>query len=323
MRPSLLLLVLAFSRHARAETFPCDLSAAAAPPPILLVGENHCAPSSRAFKRRLAADAAAGAVYGGSEVALEHAFYPDRADDAFSELGAARTEASRFYGLESPFAHGLAVSYLAEGGPYTDCHNAGATGLMKRYAYYLRHNSYLAYAWEKAEGAHGGYAGTPQESMARWLDRAAAAAAGYEREVDRFTKFDFEAFYALERDINEQYVALANDRYLPELGFRLSLHPLRGGFVDGLLAAYSFDAVILEVRNRDMARAAMGLYCAAAKEGKPLVAVMGAAHVAGIEALLREAGGGVVPIRSLRSYPDAAAALGALDRLSASAGQAR
>lgn len=271
----------------------CDLSRLERLPPLLLIGENHCSAHSTRVKAAMARLGAEGRLYAAFEVGDDFAAYPWEAERLHRSLGVARAPGSRIYGVESPFAHGLVLTYLGASGRYPNCSPQPRLRALEKLAAYTRINPYLERAWRETRvAASADPAAAP----------AAAALARALSEPDgvspRAEPAELEALPLLARRLNQAYVELANREFLPAMGLQDELPATPSG--QDLLGWYAAleveDVLVVDLRDRDMADAIAAVYCAAASEDRAVVASVGAAHLPGIGKDLAAWSAGRIPL---------------------------
>jgi hypothetical protein len=249
--------------------------------------------------------AAEGRLFAAFEAARSRAFYPGAEDLIFSEFGVKRQGRSRVFGIEAPFAHGLASSYVY----------ATTNPSWEGFLFYLRLNPYLCGAWQDVRESLGsGDEASGLAAVADLIERSRAAAVLDPRRPDEIRGANSGHFYGLLERVNARFVDLANEN-LASLGISEPLvapapasSPCRapGASKNPLLARScqlrfqawrrSFKIIEVPLRDRDMFDNIADVYCRAAREGKALVVSVGANHVPGIERLLRRWSGGRIPL---------------------------
>ncbi|MBI3548992.1 MAG: hypothetical protein HY078_08135 [Elusimicrobia bacterium] len=276
--------------------FRCNLKDLPSRPRVLLVGENHAGRASIAYKRIASRVASTGRAHVGFEAGAA-AYYPGSAPQIARDFEEPNTESSRFYGLDSPFAHGLILTYVMSDGENSTYSDMAAAG------HFLRKNEYFKWSFDAAKEK--GLRRGDERRVGEFLDREAAMDADTARpDAYRAIDQDPDAFREVMKKVNERYVALANSQYLPALGIDKKLQPYgpngrikfnRDGTMDG---DETTKRIVDDVRDRDMAIQIQDMYCAAARENKPVIAVVGLAHVRGIRQILETASGKTISVET-------------------------
>lgn len=289
MSPGLALAALVFAVSAQAALAPrrshCDLGAFARLPTLLLIGESHGSLHSLRVKKSAVDLAADGRLFVALEAGGTMAAYPWMVDQLHSSLGSVRTDKSRLFGIESPFPHGLFMTYLVAAEAAS--RPMAALDMLRGLLHY---NHYALRCWDDV------LAGPLQGdalSLARGIDKSLQRAAG----APLLDSTSEDSLSLLARRLNARYVALANERYRSELDGRLFAAAEDRGS-DRQTRALSGDAgfLVKAVRDRDLAENIIDVYCAAAQEGRHAAASVGSAHVPGVRKLLVEwSGGRLVP----------------------------
>lgn len=269
-------------------------------PPVFLIGECHKAQSSKKVRQGLAEEAAAGRIYAALESGVTKAIMPWDLREAHAAYGVPYGEASRLYGVDSPFGYALVRSYTLIGFFQDDePRERGRSEWGSEFAAYCRGvkgNPYAERAWEDARAAMG--AGAPP-FLAAGLERCE----DWPKEAEGIPGATLLAFAAAN---NAAFVALANEKFLPAMGLSTPLEPYSENLVLSFLYRRSMSrsaaTVVSSLRDRDMGDNAIDLYCAAAEEGKVLAVSVGAEHLAGVEARLRAWSGDRIPLRVAHSY---------------------
>jgi len=298
----------------------CDLSRLERLPPLLLVGENHCSAHSTRVKAAMARHGASGRLYSAFEVGNDFAAYPWEVERLHRSFGAARAPGSRIYGVESPFAHGLVLTYLYAQGRFPSCSPESRLRALEKLVAYTRINPYMERAWLSARAA--AFSEPTAAPAAAALGRALAAPEGI---VPQAEPAELEALPLLARRLNQAYVELANREFLPAMGLQDKLPATPSGLnVLGWSAAFDVeDTLIVDLRDRDMADAIAAVYCAAAAEGRAAVASVGAAHLPGISKNLEAWSGGLIPLEKAWSENLSEPILERLNALASPSGTSR
>ncbi|MFA6092007.1 MAG: hypothetical protein WCU88_05235 [Elusimicrobiota bacterium] len=282
--------------------FHCDLGKFQKLPALLLIGENHCSKSSVKVKAEMAARGAKGEIFAAFEVAGLRAVYPWTSDFLFTDFKVARTEQSRLFGIESPFAHGISISYIYASGGGATCEQNSPSAAFSRFVLYLRNNPFLQRSWEEVRAVPP----TPDDrssgitELSDKIERARTApGAEVQAIVESFHEDDVKDFQKILARVNARYVAMANETYLPDLGITKKLRPY-----PDVIWRDSMENILIPVRNRDMFDNIADIYCRAAEEGKNLAISMGSAHLPGVEGYLRQWSQDRIPLRTDLSYDD-------------------
>ncbi|MFA6092006.1 MAG: hypothetical protein WCU88_05230 [Elusimicrobiota bacterium] len=290
----------------------CDLGKFQRLPALLLIGENHCRDSSTKVKDEMTALGAEGKIFAAFEAADMRVVYPWNADLLYADFGAARTERSRIFGIDSPFAHGLAISYGYASGTASICAKDPHKDSFARFIKALRNNPYLQRSWEEVRDAPLSAEDSGLAGLLNAIEEARTSSEDISRAASQpLSEEGYPSFLRIAARVNARYVAMANERYLPDLGLtdRLTPYPeIRGPWaLRKILPDWSFaqadDAKItVPVRNRDMFDNIADIYCLAAAEGKNMAVSMGADHVPGVEGYLRRWSGDAIPLKAERSF---------------------
>lgn len=285
----------------------CRLESLTRLPKLLLIGENHCSPHSDAVKAAAARLGAQGRLFTALEVGVNRAAYPWDGERLHRDFAVTRTPASRLYGIESPFAHGLAISYIYAIGRGHSCLQDKRTP-PEKFVDYARINPHLRHAWDEARAADAEPFDAGETELARRIDAALAGTSGFVARPE-----DERAFVSLARRVNARYAAAANSRDREDMGRDkpLSATPLRnpssvadlGGALNWSEALDDKEYTVLALRDRDLGENIADVYCAAAAEGRHVAASVGDDHLPGITALLAAWSGGRLPLETAHSWP--------------------
>jgi len=290
--------------YAMSEGFPCDLRRFQRLPKLLLIGENHCDRGSKAVKEAAVRSAGEGTFFTGLEAAENHALYQNNAEAALEAYGLEADADSRVFGIESALPHGLIGTYFyAEGkGGGSWCEEPAWRRILLHFFTMVQDNPFLRYSWDKAYADAEGYAGSRLREVAGRI-QAILQEPGYDPSAaaGSFSKKDSELFQELALSLNSAYVDLVNEKYLARLGLSEPAPKARDGITSIDIFYGKLAKVLIDIRDRDMAKAVEGLYCYAASEGKNVAAIVGAAHVPGIRAHLERDSAGLADLTAARS----------------------
>lgn len=303
---------------ASAQTFPCRLDALPQRPPLVLIGENHCDPGSRAVKEDAWKRAALGELAMGQE-----GLFPGDEPIFLKSRGLPDGPDALVFGIEQPFSHGLILSYFA-GSSGKVCERTVEDAVYSDVRG-MNDNPTLRMAWKVTFDEEGGHALLRRSRAARLIDDATRGFRVSRAQFDALTPEEHADLLRLLREVNNVYVDAANHQ-LAALGLSQALTPLPLDLHEPPLpeerqqlhaAHESIEAVILPVRNLMMAANLERVYCSVAPSGRAVVAVVGSQHLPGLVALLEAASGGTLSVSTHDSERDPSGGLSLLASLAA------
>ena len=288
MRLLLAVALLMGSSPASARVFQCAIPPGRTLPEIVLIGEDHC---SEASARVMFAFARAASdrrlilglenVYSGGEGDLFNDRLPYRPDH-------------EIFGIDDGLLHGLAGAYLfglmERGCRGDDRHTvASAAGMLRR-------NPRMRSAWWRLIQEDPAVASWPDAQL---LHRGAQGEDIRAEDVGPVDAARRDRVGLILRKLHAKFVEDA-----ASVGPQWRVSALPEDLSDEAAvrrARESFESVVIDARNHVMVNNLMGLYCRAAREGKPIVAVVGYMHLEGMKRLLDQESGGQAQVLLYRS----------------------
>jgi hypothetical protein len=289
--------------------FPCDLTQFKAAPKLTLSGENHADAYCRADRGRQLTRGAHGQCFVGVEgiSCLDDA----QVKNCLEIHGVKATPDARVFGYEDPFAYGLGLLLAQD----LEFHAALAKKDGKTLANAKRGllidgltNPYLVEVFRKMSKKDRPFADPDAEKIAKVFETnlksslkgASDALAGLS--ADHPWNQKDQAYKKVVHAWTRAYVDMAEtDAYRTSKLIPSNTRELVESHLAGKDYVVPLEIFLLEWRNLFMAKNIAALYCEAAREGKELHLIVGNAHVPGLEALLKQMSGGLVPVEKRNS----------------------